>query len=48
MNDWFFEMFSDDADEGLGLSRGPEIATLVMFILAGVVMAFSLLAHTIF
>ena len=38
-NDWFFYMFHDDADSRLGLDRGPEIATLVMFIVAGMVCA---------
>lgn len=41
-NDWFFETFHDDADEPLGLERGPEIAVLIMLIVAGVVSSFAL------
>lgn len=38
-NDWLFDTLHDDADESLGLERLPEIAVLVMFVLAGVVCA---------
>jgi hypothetical protein len=39
MNDWFFGEFHDDAPNELGLTRWPEIAALVMFIIAGVLCA---------
>lgn len=42
-NDWFFEAFHDDADNSLGLTRGPEIAFLVMLVLGGIAMGFAIL-----
>ena len=46
-NDRFCETFHDDVTESLGLERSPEIAVLVMFILAGLVMAFAMLFNMV-
>lgn len=41
-NDWFFDTFHDDADNRLGLDRRPEIAALIMFIIAGLICAIAM------